>query len=139
MKEEFYDALRGMERDGFPKQPRRIAVATGQAAFPLLAELTAAAQEQCPSLTVQVYAVRNDFFGESITVAGLLTGKDLIAQLKGKPLGEELLIPAVMLRREGDLFLDDVSPADAEKALGVPVTPVPNDGGELLDALLGRA
>lgn len=139
LKEEFYDALRGMERDGFPKQPRRVALATGQAAFPLLAELAAAAQEQCPSLTVQVYAVRNDFFGESITVAGLLTGKDLIAQLKGKPLGEELLIPAVMLRREGDLFLDDVSPADAEKALGVPVTPVPNDGGELLDALLGRA
>lgn len=126
-----------MEPDDFPKKPRRVALATGQAAFPLLAELVAAAQEQCPALIAQVYAVRNDFFGESITVAGLLTGQDLIAQLKGKPLGEKLLIPAVMLRREGDLFLDDLSPADAEKELGVPVTPVPNDGGELLDALLG--
>ena len=137
LKDEFYAALRRMEPDDFPKQPRRVALATGQAAFPLLAELVAAAQEQCPALIAQVYAVRNDFFGESITVAGLLTGQDLIAQLKGKPLGEKLLIPAVMLRREGDLFLDDLSPADAEKELGVPVTPVPNDGGELLDALLG--
>ena len=137
LKDEFYAALRRMEPDDFPKKPRRVALATGQAAFPLLAELVAAAQEQCPALIAQVYAVRNDFFGESITVAGLLTGQDLIAQLKGKPLGEKLLIPAVMLRREGDLFLDDLSPADAEKELGVPVTPVPNDGGELLDALLG--
>ena len=73
LKDEFYAALRRMEPDDFPKKPRRVALATGQAAFPLLAELVAAAQEQCPALIAQVYAVRNDFFGESITVAGLLT------------------------------------------------------------------
>lgn len=137
LKDEFDAALRLLNEMDLPVRPRRVAVATGQAAFPLLEELAAAVQAKCPALTVQVYAVRNDFFGESITVAGLLTGRDLIAQLKGKELGEELLIPAVMLRREGDLFLDDLTPSDVEKALQIPVTPVPNDGGQLLDAMLG--
>lgn len=138
LKDEFHAALRLLDEPDFPARPRRVTVATGQAAFPLLEELAAAARERCPRLAVQVMAVRNAFFGESITVAGLLTGGDLIAQLKGKDLGEELLLPAVMLRREGDVFLDDLSPADVERALQIPVRPVPNDGGELLDAMLGN-
>lgn len=138
LKDEFHAALRMLEGADFSVRPRRVTVATGQAAFPLLRELAAAAQETCPRLTVQVQAVRNDFFGESITVAGLLTGRDLIAQLTGKDLGEALLIPAAMLRREGDLFLDDLAPADVERALHIPVVPVPNDGGLLLDAMLGN-
>lgn len=138
LKDEFYAALRLLEEDIPLPNPRSVTIATGQAAAPLLEELSAALCRRRPGLSVQVVAIRNDFFGESITVAGLLTGTDLIAQLKGRALGEELLIPSVMLRREGDLFLDDLSPADVERALGVCVTPVPNDGGQLLDALLGR-
>ena len=79
----------------------------------------------------------NRFFGETITVSGLVTGTDLIEQLSSVDFGDELLIPACMLRREGDLFLDDVSLQDVEAALKVPVRPVPNDGYAFLDAILG--
>ena len=82
--------------------------------------------------------MRNDFFGGGVNVAGLLTGQDVLAQLKDRDLGEELLIPSVMLRQQGDVFLDDLSPADLEKAFGVPVHPVHNDGQQMLDAILGR-
>ena len=83
-----------------------------------------------------LYTITNNFFGDSITVAGLVTGGDLINQLKGKPLGKRLLIPSVMLRHEGDLFLDSVSVSDVEEALGVEVVAVPNDGYVLLEELL---
>ena len=84
-----------------------------------------------------VYPIVNDFFGHTITVAGLVTGQDLIAQLKGKALGERLLIPANMLRAGERVFLDDVSLDDVERELGVPVIPVAQDGYELLDAICG--
>ena len=84
-----------------------------------------------------MYPILNDFFGETIVVAGLVTGGDLIAQLRGKKLGERLLIPANMLRHGERVFLDDVSLDDVERALGVPVIPVEQDGYELLDAMCG--
>ena len=79
----------------------------------------------------------NRFFGETITVSGLITGRDLIEQLKGKALGERLLIPDNMLRAGERVFLDDVSLDDVERELGVPVIPVAQDGYELLDAMCG--
>ena len=85
---------------------------------------------------MHVHKVVNDFFGHTVTVAGLLTGQDLMRQLGGKALGEELLLPQVMLRHEQDRFLDDVTVGQLEEALGVPVRTVPNDGYELLDALI---
>ena len=83
-------------------------------------------------------AIVNDFFGHTVDVAGLVTGGDLIAQLKGKDLGERLLIPVNMLRHGGDVFLDDLHVSDVERELGVPVTVVEQDGFDLLDAILGR-
>lgn len=80
--------------------------------------------------------ISNRFFGEHITVTGLVTGQDLIAQLQGRDLGEELLISSAMLRHDGDLFLDDTSVEDVARALGIKVTPVPNDGYAFLHALL---
>ena len=74
-------------------------------------------REKLPNLTLQVYEIRNDFFGERITVSGLITARDLIAQLKGQELGEELLLPCNMLRSGEDVFLDDLTVADVEKAL----------------------
>ncbi|MBQ4043155.1 MAG: DUF512 domain-containing protein, partial [Clostridia bacterium] len=78
----------------------------------------------------------NDFFGHSVDVAGLVTGGDLIAQLRGKELGTRLLIPQTMLRHGEGVFLDDVTLEDVRDALGVPVIPVAQDGGELLAAML---
>lgn len=110
-------------------------IATGMAAAPFLRELSEKAAVKFPKLRVRVVPVRNDFFGESITVAGLVTGQDLKAQLKGVSC-ERILIPEVMLRREGDRFLDDVTPQEIEKELQTPLEVVPVDGAALLEALL---
>ena len=117
---------------------RPITIATGTAAEPFIRGLTEAAREKWGNLNIEVVSIRNNFFGESIDVAGLVTGGDLIEQLKQRKLGETLLIPSVMLRREGDLFLDDVSARDVERALGVRVQSVPNDGEALVKALIQR-
>ena len=84
-----------------------------------------------------VYRIRNDFFGETITVTGLITAGDLIAQLKGKDLGEELLISSAMVKRDEPIFLDDLTVSDVEAALGLPLKTTGSDGYELLDAMLG--
>ena len=84
-----------------------------------------------------MYRIRNDFFGETITVTGLITAQDLIAQLRDKTLGEELLISSSMLRRDSEEFLDDLTVSDVENALGVKLKSTENDGYELLDAILG--
>lgn len=117
--------------------PRRVSIATGVAARPFIDKLAILAQNSIAGLNCMVYPIVNDFFGHLITVAGLVTGGDLIAQLQGRDLGDELLIPSVMLRSEGDVFLDDVSVADVEKRLNIKVRPVANDGFELLDAMTG--
>ncbi len=92
--------------------------------------------EAFPQLTVHIYPIRNDFFGEMITVSGLLTGQDLLAQLKGKPLGEKLLLPQNVLKSGETVFLDDMTLADLEKALQVPIDIVKSSGQDLLDAIL---
>ena len=114
-------------------------IATGVSAAPYLRELAELAEAKNPKLAGAVYPVVNRFFGETITVAGLVTGGDLIEQLRGKELGERLLIPANMLRAGERVFLDDVSLDDVERELGVPVFPVAQDGYELLDAMCGAA
>ena len=98
-------------------------------------ELAAMAMERFPSLRVDVHAIVNHFFGETITVSGLVTGGDLIAQLRGKELGDTLLIPENMLRHEGDLFLDGVSLADVEEQLKISVGVTARDGEDLLAKL----
>jgi len=85
---------------------------------------------------VHLYPVRNDFFGEMITVAGLVTGQDLIAQLKDKPLGERLLLPAAMFKSGEEIFLDDVTKTQAEAALQIPINIVKSSGYDFVDAIL---
>ena len=114
-------------------------LATGVAAAPFLRELVEAAQRRIPALDAEVIAIRNDFFGEKITVSGLVTGGDLMQQLSGVPMAR-LLLPRNMLRQEGDCFLDDVTLDEVERTLEVPVTLVPEtDGAALFSALIGRA
>lgn len=112
-------------------------IATGVSAAPFLLQLVDMAREKCGTLSAQVYAVQNRFFGETIVVAGLVTGGDLIDQLRDKALGQRLLIPANMLRSGEQVFLDDVTLEDVERELGVPVIPVAQDGYELCDAIFG--
>jgi putative radical SAM enzyme (TIGR03279 family) len=114
--------------EGITPCKEKIGIVTGTAAFPLMEQLVK------PFANVQVYPIRNDFFGESVTVSGLITGGDIIAQLRGKDLGGKLLIGASSLNCDG-LFLDDTAPADIESALGVKVQVVEPDGESLFSAL----
>lgn len=117
---------------------RKVAMATGKAAYPLIKSLADKAQEKFENLTIEVTEIKNNYFGETIVVAGLLTGTDLIDQLSSKDLGDELLIPSAMLRSEGDIFLDDISVEELSAKLNVKVTPVDNDGYGLLSAMIGE-
>ena len=120
--------------------PSPFAVATGVSAAAFIRQAAALVQQNCPALKGTVYPIVNDFFGHTITVSGLITGKDLIAQLKGKDLGQRLLIPSNMLRSGEQVFLDDVTVDEVSKALGVPVTVVAaEDGFALVDAMLDLA
>ncbi len=133
METEFRSALRlGDAPDGVP-----FSIATGAAAAPLFEKLIELGKEAFPVLDGRAYTVLNDFFGRSITVTGLITGRDLINQLKGKDLGERLLISQNMLRRDEMDFLDDVTLEEASAALGVPIYPVEQDGFALWDAMCG--
>ncbi|MCC8123479.1 MAG: DUF512 domain-containing protein, partial [Oscillospiraceae bacterium] len=132
LKTEFIAALRMMD-DVSGSTP--FAIACGVDAAPWMQELVDMTAETCDTKGI-VYPIINHFFGESITVSGLVTGRDLIAQLKGQPLGSRLLIPVNMLRHGQDVFLDDVTLAQVRDALGVPVLPVNQDGYGLCCAIL---
>ena len=130
---EFSAALRLSDDPG----PQRCSIAAGLAAAPWLRMLMDRAAARYPALQVRVWPIVNDFFGHQITVSGLVTGQDLIRQLRGKELGDRLLISQNMLRRQERDFLDDTTLAEAQEALGVPVVPVESDGFALLDAFCG--
>ena len=118
--------------------PRTVSVATGVAAYESISSMARMLEGRVDGLKINVYKIINHFFGESITVAGLLTGKDLSEQLAGKELGEVLLFPENMLRAGEDIFLDDMTPEDLSKKLGVRVAPGQHDGGGFIrDILLG--
>ncbi|MBR4872302.1 MAG: DUF512 domain-containing protein [Clostridia bacterium] len=120
-----------------PTLPRKVSIATGVAAYEQMVALARALETQVAGLKVCVHKIVNRFFGESITVAGLLTGKDLAEQLEGNLSCDALLLPAATLRAEGDLFLCGMTPHELEERLGVPITFVQNDGAALIDAILG--
>lgn len=134
-REEFLFALEDISGD---EETHDGTLITGVSFAPFLEELLDGLRRKCHNLTCKVAAIQNDFFGESINVAGLVTGGDILKQLRGKELGGRLLLPDTMLRHEGDLFLDDVSLEDLERELGVPVSVVPDDGGELLKLILRK-
>lgn len=116
---------------------RKITMATGEAAYPFIKSIVDKVLKKWDNLECKVVAVKNDFFGGEITVAGLITATDIENQLKDTELGEELLIPSVMLRDGGDMFLDSVTLEELSQKLNVKITPVDNDGYDLLDKILG--
>ncbi|OUQ27163.1 Fe/S oxidoreductase [Lachnoclostridium sp. An131] len=116
---------------------RRVTVATGRLAAPILQEAARAVEAQYPEVRVQVLAVENRFFGERITVAGLLTGRDLKEQLSGRELGDALLLTENMFRDGTEAFLDDMTAGELSGALQVPITIVKSDGKAFLEAVLG--
>ncbi|MBQ9250737.1 MAG: DUF512 domain-containing protein [Oscillospiraceae bacterium] len=133
METEYRSALKLSDPpDGVP-----FSIATGTSAAPFFRKLLDLGRETYPELDGRVYAIQNDFFGRSINVTGLITGQDLIAQLKGQDLGQRLFISQNMLRRQEMDFLDDVTLEQASAALGVPIYPIEQDGFALWDAMSG--
>ncbi len=116
---------------------RKVTIATGFAAYDFISSLADMAMKKYKNLSVSVRPIRNDFFGGSVTVSGLVTGGDIIKQLSGTDLGEELLIPENMLRSEGDLFLDNVSLDELSNTLNIKVTVVQKGGYPLCEAMTG--
>ena len=110
-------------------------MATGTSVAPFMRELIGA--HPIAGVSVRVKPILNRFFGETVTVSGLITGQDLVAQLRGEE-ADEILITESMLREGEDIFLDDMTLAQAQEALGIRITPVPDDGAELLYALRGN-
>ncbi len=133
--EEFMSALENehVECDGIT-----FSIATGVSAAPFLSKLLVTAQEKYDNMDGRVYSIKNDFFGHTIDVAGLITGHDLIAQLRGRHLGARLLIPQNMLRDGEGVFLDDITIDELEKELNVKVIPVEQDGTDLFLAMTGN-
>ena len=116
-------------------RPLSVSIATGVDAAPFVKAEAERLKSVFPSLTVQVFAVNNDYFGHTITVAGLITATDIIAQLKGKELGSYLILPDVMLRHQTDRFLDDLTVSDIEKALDISVKISKADGEGLFETI----
>ena len=134
METEFMAALRMSDEPG---KECRFSIACGTAVGPFFEKLVCTANGKYDKIKGKVFPIENDFFGHSITVSGLVTGQDLIRQLKGRELGDALLISQNMLRREEMDFLDDVKLGDAENELGVRIIPVEQDGFALYDAMCG--
>ena len=131
---EFMDEFRKTETGA---SSRSFSIATGTAAYEYLTNLLKITLKKYGKIRGKTYAVRNRFFGDGVTVSGLVTGGDIIAQLKGRELGSSLLIPQNMLRHGDDVFLDNVTVREVSEALGVPVRIVGQNGAALLRAMLG--
>ena len=130
---EVQEAVQAMEGND---TVRHFSVATGKLAAPYIETNLSYVQEKFPNIQGTVYAIRNDFFGPMITVSGLITGQDLIAQLKDQELGERLLIPCNMLRAGENVFLDDITVEEAEEALQIKITVVNEDGASFVHAVV---
>ena len=131
------EACRAIDMADAPSGVRRVSVATGVAAYPTICAISDKLMAKFSNLQIKVYKITNKFFGESITVSGLLTGVDLYEALKGEELYDELLIPPNTLRAEDDDFLCGMTREELSSKLSVPVTAEGCDGYELVDALLG--
>lgn len=132
MREEFYDGLAGLSKEPCNK---KLSIVTGTAAAPEFGRYAAALEALRPGLTITVYAVKNDFFGHGVNVAGLLTAGDILHQTKGHDLGQAVLISQNMLKADEAVFLDDITLKTFEQRLGVPVICVGDNGYDLINTI----
>ena len=137
--DEFYMAMDDLPSASCAlEKAREVSIATGVASYPMMSKLAADLMGKYSNLTIHVYKIINHFFGESITVSGLMTGVDLREQLKDRALGDELLIPSCALRDGEDVFLCDTTVTELSQALGVGIRATPSDGYAFLGTLLGE-
>ncbi len=131
---EVEETLREMEGD---QRKKTVSLATAKLAFPTVKKLAKEIQSKYPQIDIRVYCIENFFFGEKITVSGLLTGQDIRSQLKGQDLGEELLLPCNVLKADEDIFLDDMTLEELSESLQVPVNIIQSDGQDFVHKIIG--
>ena len=107
---------------------RHVSVATGVASYPLVSSLARRIESLTDKVKIDVYEIKNCFFGESITVSGLLTGKDIYEQLRDKELGDALMIPRNALRVGEDVFLCGMTLSELSEKLKTNIRVCENDG-----------
>ena len=133
LEDEFQQAYEEAKGDG---REREVSVATGVLAYPYIRKMAEKLRSKYPKTKIHIYPIQNDFFGKMITVSGLITGRDLIAQLRGRELGERLLLPCNMFRSGEEVFLDDVTLSEVEEALQVRADIVKSSGQDFVEAVL---
>lgn len=133
-KQEVITALKNL--DIIISEPKNVSIATGKSAKAFMANLCKEIEIKFPNIKMNIFEIKNNFFGETITVAGLITGTDLMEQLKGKELGDKLIIPACMLKAKEPIFLDDVTVEDLQKTLGINVVVSEVDGKDFVRNVL---
>lgn len=131
---EVEEALEKTEGD---QRKRKVSLATAKLAFPTVQKLAEDIQSKYPQIDIRVYCIENLFFGEKITVSGLLTGQDIRNQLQGQDLGEELLLPCNVLKADEDIFLDDMTLEELSASLQVPVNIIQSDGQDFVHKIIG--
>lgn len=136
LENEFEDAMNSLDVQKLNIKEETVSMITGKLAYPYLKKMCEKLESKVNGLKINVIAITNDFFGENITVSGLLTGQDIIGQLKDKELGERILLPQSVLRSGEDVFLDDIRLPEVEKALQVEVDIVKSSGYDFVDAIL---
>ncbi len=134
--ESMEERLKAPLPDSSPRE--ELSIATGKLPFPYIQQMAERMMKAYPGLNIHVYPITNHFFGERITVSGLLTGQDLLAQLREKTLGSRLLLPENILRSGEDVFLDDMRVGELEKALQVPINIVKSSGNDFVKTILGE-
>ena len=138
--DEFDMALRDIVDFEFKlEKDREVSIITSVASYDMIKEQVDKLCALCPKLKVNIYKIINNFFGTSITVSGLLTGKDILEQIKDKPLGEEILIPGNCLRHGEDVFLCGMTVRELSESIGVGVVDTGSDGYSLCEAILGSS
>lgn len=135
--EELKPLPEGENTSSIPQVQRNVGIVTGVSAYGHISEMAGILAEEYKNLNIKVFDIKNEFFGENVTVTGLLTGRDIVSQLSGKDIGDELLICRCTLKAGEDVFLDDYTVAMVQDKLGVKVTVVENNGRDFVDAIIG--
>lgn len=135
LEREIKDCLENLSEDQASKI-KKVSIATGHSAYNFMCEMAKCVMEKCPNVQIDVYKIINNFFGDTITVSGLVTATDIIDQLKGKDLGETLYIPRSMLKADEEIFLDNITLENLSDIMGIEVVPCLNEGKDFIDKIL---
>lgn len=132
---EIEDYLENLSED-YKSKIKKVSIATGHSAYEFMCEMSKCIMEKCPNVQIDVYKIINNFFGDTITVSGLVTATDIIDQLKDKDLGETLYIPRSMLKADEEIFLDNITLEEISNIMEIEVVPCLNEGKDFIDKIL---